>query len=305
MEGLHQRPRSRAWLHVALFLAAVITTLDAGRGLIDPGGRLISGWPYAATLLGILAAHEFGHYGLARWYRVDASLPYFIPVPFGVGTFGAVMRMRDAPPSRRATLDIGLAGPIAGFAVALPLLLWGLAHSTVVDSASLPTAGLDSPWLVLQAWREGRLQAAASDGTMQLMGDSLVTWGAQRLVWGALPAGKDLVLHPVAFAAWLGMLVTALNLVPLGQLDGGHALYALLGRARAERVSRLVSWALLGCGLFLSFNWLVWWALTRFAVGPRHPPSWDERPLDPGRVALAAVGLLLFALTFVPVPFAF
>jgi membrane-associated protease RseP (regulator of RpoE activity) len=137
------------------------------------------------------------------------------------------------------------------------------------------------------------------------MGDSLVTWGLQRLVWGGLPAGQDLLLHPVAFAGWLGMLVTTLNLVPLGQLDGGHCTYALLGQDGALRLSRLVSWALLACGLVLSWNWLVWWGLTRFLVGRAHPPSWDERPLDPARRALAVAGLVLFVLTFVPVPFAF
>ncbi len=293
------------WLNAALFLATVITTLDAGRDLAQPGGPLSSGWPYAAALLGILLAHEFGHYALARWHGVDASLPYFIPVPFGVGTFGAVMRMRSTPPSRRATLDIGVAGPLAGFAVALPLLLWGLAHSKVIDATALPRAGLDSPLALLRAWYEGRLGEAAAAGGAQFMGDSLVTWSAQVLAFGTLPPGQDLMLHPVAFAAWLGMLVTTLNLVPMGQLDGGHLTYALLGPARAERASRLVSWGLLACGLLLSWNWLAWWLLTRAAVGTRHPSAWDERPLDGPRAALAVAGLLLFLATFVPVPFSF
>ncbi|MBL0278414.1 MAG: site-2 protease family protein [Anaeromyxobacter sp.] len=299
-------------MNAALLLATAATTLLAGHDLAAPPGQPVTaalvlrhGWPYSAALLGILGAHELGHYALARWHRVDATLPYFLPVPFGVGTFGAVMRMRSLPPSRRATLDIGVAGPLAGFAVALPLLLWGLAHSTVVEAGGLPRAGLDSPWLLLTAWWDGRLEAAAEAGSVQFMGDSLVTWAAQRLTWGALPAGQDLVLHPVAFAAWLGMLVTALNLVPLGQLDGGHLTYAWLGQRGARALSRLVSAALLACGLFLSWNWLFWWALTRVAVGTGHPPSWDERPLDPARTALALCGLVLFALTFVPVPFAF
>jgi membrane-associated protease RseP (regulator of RpoE activity) len=297
---------------VALLLATALTTLEAGRQLVEPGPPYVlahllgQGWPYAAALMGILGAHELGHWALARRHRVDTSLPYFIPVPFGgVGTFGAVMRMRESPPSRRATLDIGVAGPLAGFAVALPLLLWGVAHSTVIDAGALPRAGLDSPWALLMAWREGRLEEAGAAGAIQYMGDSLVTWGAQRLVWGALPAGQDLLLHPVAFAAWLGMLVTTLNLVPLGQLDGGHLTYALLGKERAERASRLVSLGLLGAGLFLSWNWLFWWLLTRLVVGVRHPRAWDERPLDRPRAALAVAGLVLFLLTFVPVPFAF
>jgi membrane-associated protease RseP (regulator of RpoE activity) len=304
--------RRRPWLNAILFLATVVTTLAAGADLAGPSstppgstlGWLLSGWPYAAALIAILGAHEFGHYALARGHGVDATLPFFIPVPFGAGTLGAVMRMRSVPGSRRAVLDIGVAGPLAGFAVALPLLIWGLAHSTVISAGPPAHASLDSPWQLFLAWREGRLEEVAS-GSVQLMGDSLVTWGAQRLVWGALPAGQDLLLHPVAFAAWLGMLVTTLNLVPLGQLDGGHLTYAWLGRERAARLSRLVSAGLLGCGLFLSWNWLVWWALTRFAIGLRHPPAWDERPLDAPRTALALAGLVLFLLTFVPVPFAF
>jgi membrane-associated protease RseP (regulator of RpoE activity) len=298
------------WLNLGLFLATVATTLVAGAGLAgpevapEPLAIARAGWPYAAALIAILGAHEMGHFLLARWHRVDATWPYFIPVPFGVGTFGAVMRMRSIPRSRRAVLDIGVAGPLAGLAVALPLLVWGLAHSTVIATDGLTRTSLDSPWLLFQAWREGRLPGAGG-GAMQWMGDSLVTWGAQRLVWGELPAGQDLALHPVAFAAWLGLLVTTLNLVPIGQLDGGHLTYALLGRERAARLSRLVSWALLGCGLLLSWNWLVWWFLTRAVVGVHHPPAWDEQPLDPRRAAIAVVGLVLFLLTFVPVPFAF
>jgi membrane-associated protease RseP (regulator of RpoE activity) len=300
-------PRRWPWLNAALLVATVASTLYAGAKAAvegDPSSALElvrRGWPYSAALLSILTAHEAGHYLLARRHGVDTTLPYFIPFPFGFGTFGAVMRLRTLPPSRRATLDIGVAGPLAGAAVALPLLLWGLAHSTLVDSGALVRAGIDSPWQLLQAWGEGR--PLGEGGAMQTMGDSLLTWGAQRLVWGELPPGKDLLLHPVAFAAWLGLLVTALNLVPLGQLDGGHLTFAWLGRERAQRLSRLVSWALLGCGLTLSWNWLVWWLLTRLAVGLRHPPTWDEGPLDRPRTALALLGLLLFLLTFVPVPF--
>jgi membrane-associated protease RseP (regulator of RpoE activity) len=307
MTDAPRRPGYGPWLNAALFLATVITTLDAGRNLGEPGGRLITGWPYAAALLAILGAHEFGHWILARRHRVETSLPYFIPVPFGVGTLGAVIRLRGIMPSRRATLDIGVAGPLAGFAVALPLLLWGVAHSTVVDASALPRAGLDSPLALFLAWRDGRLDeiAAAGGGAIQYMGDSLVTWAAQRLTWGELPPGQDLILHPVAFAAWIGMLVTTLNLVPIGQLDGGHLTYALLGQARAEKASRLLSYGLLAAGLFLSWNWLFWWLLTRTVVGVRHPAAWDDRPLDPARTALAVAGLVLFVLTFVPVPFAF
>jgi membrane-associated protease RseP (regulator of RpoE activity) len=320
----------RSRLNAVLLLATAITTLEVGADLagqpsqgsgwhlVDllwglflghpsaaPLTLLAAGWPYAASILAILGAHEMGHYLLCRRHGVDATLPFFIPAPFGVGTFGAVMRIRSVPPSRRAILDIGVAGPLAGFAVALPLLLWGLAHSRVVDAGGIGQAGLDSPWLLLSAWLDGRLDAALQAGQVQIMGDSLLTWAAQRLVVGALPAGQDLALHPVAFAAWLGLVVTAINLVPLGQLDGGHLTYALLGGARAERLSRWVSRGLLLCGLFVSWNWLAWWALTRFAVGLRHPATREIEPLDPVRAAVAVAGLVLFVLTFVPVPFSF
>lgn len=315
MAGRPGGPRG-PWLNALLLLATCATTLVSGWVLAAPEGAAFTpaevlrlGWPHAAALVGILGAHELGHWALARWHGVDTSLPYFIPgppQPFGVGTFGAVMRMREIPPSRRATLDVGVAGPLAGFAVALPLLLWGLAHSSLVPAGAAAASGLDSPWDHLLAWWSGRPAAAAGEEASALivLGDSLVTRGAQWVVWGTLPPGQELFLHPVAYAAWLGMLVTALNLVPIGQLDGGHLVYALVGRARAERLSRAASWALLGCGLFVSTSWLVWWVLARWVVGPRHPPAWDERPLDRPRAALAVAGLLLFVLTFVPVPFA-
>ncbi len=302
------------WLNALLLLATTATALLAGFELAAPvevevtaAAVLRHGWPYAAALLAVLGTHEMGHYVLARRWRVDASLPYFLPAPFGFGTLGAVIRIRSPIPSRVAALDIGLAGPFAGFLVALPVLWWGLAHSTLIDAPPAPAAGIGSPLALLLAtvdlWR-GIPFPDAGPGLVQQLGDSLVTWGVQRLAVGPLPPGKDLLLHPVAFAGWLGMLLTSLNLVPLGQLDGGHGVYALLGGERALRISRLASWALLGCGLTLSWSWLGWWAVTRFVVRLPHPPAWDERPLGPGRRAVAVAGLVLLVLTFVPVPFA-
>jgi len=305
-------PRPRGpWLNAVLLLATMGTTLLAGFAIgapadatFDAASVLRHGWPYAAALLGILGTHEMGHSLLARRHDVDATLPFFIsgpPFPLGVGTFGAVIRIRSRLPSRRAALDVGLAGPLAGLAVAVPLLVWGLAHSTLMDVGQLPAPGPASALDLFLAWFRDAPDAVP-DGRALRMGDSLLTWGLQRLGWGELPAGQDLLLHPVALAGWLGLLVTALNLFPLGQLDGGHGTYALLGHERALRLSRLVSWGLLACGLFLSASWLVWWGLTRFLVGLGHPPSWDERPLDPARRAVAIAGLVLFVLCFVPVP---
>jgi membrane-associated protease RseP (regulator of RpoE activity) len=299
-------------VNVLLFLVTLATTLLAGAPLAaglpeDPGLADIAraGLPYAAAILGILLAHEMGHYVAARLWGVDTTLPFFIPGPplFGVGTFGAVIRIRSSLPSRRAVLDIGAAGPIAGFLVAVPLLAWGMAHSEVrsLGATVMPTGNAGSLYAMLRALLSGEsLRGDAS--SVQLMGDSLLTWGVQRMVFGALPPGHDVFLHPVAFAGWLGLLVTTLNLLPIGQLDGGHVLYAWLGRAGARRASGLVSWALLLCGLFLSWTWLVWWLITRFAVRLEHPPALEEAPLGRKRAAVAVLSLVLFFLTFIPIP---
>jgi membrane-associated protease RseP (regulator of RpoE activity) len=248
-----------------------------------------------------------GHYLLARRYGVRATLPYFIPVPFGAGTLGAVIRMRSPIPSRRATLDIGAAGPLAGLAVAIPLLLLGLSLSEVRETGvAAATAGspFQSPWALVRALlAHAPIRGAA--GSAEVFGDSALTWAAGRLVFGRLPPGHDVFLHPVALAAWLGLLVTTLNLVPVGQLDGGHVLYALLGRRRARRIGGVVSAGLLAAGFFWTWSWLVWWALTRFVIGVGHPPALAEEPLGPGRKAIAWLSLALFLLTFVPVPVSF
>ena len=300
------------WVNVALFLATLVTTTIAGagqvplaRGGLTALGVVEAGLPFSAAVVGILLSHEMGHYLAARAWRVDTTLPYFVPVPFGVGTLGAVIRIRSVMPSRRAVLEIGAAGPIAGFVVAVPLLLWGLAHSEVrpVGDLALSTSNAGSPFAMLQAlWHGEALRGGRGD--VQLMGDSLITWLAERLVAGSPPPGYDVFLHPVAFAAWLGLFVTTLNLLPIGQLDGGHVLYALLGRRGAETASRLVSWGLFLAGFFLSWNWLVWWLVTRMVVGLRHPPALAEEPLSPAGRALALASLLLFAVTFIPVPIA-
>ena len=315
------RPRATTrvpFLNVALFAATVLTTLIAGAQWttlrlpqVDGGGFAtaaaqawavaVAGLPFAASLIGILLCHEMGHYLLARAWRVDSTLPFFIPVPVGpVGTFGAVIRIRSALPSRKATLDIGAAGPLAGFAVALPLLWWGLAHSEVHPVGDVVLEGQRMGLLQLVAGY-ARGEALLTSG-VQHYGDSLVTWGVQRLVWGKLPPGHDVFLHPVAFAAWIGLFVTTLNLIPLGQLDGGHVTYALFGRRGARRFSRLVSWGLLLAGLLVSWNWFLWWGVTRFFVGYDHPAALVEEPLTPGRKLVALAAIAMFLATFIPVP---
>jgi membrane-associated protease RseP (regulator of RpoE activity) len=302
-------------VHVLLFLATLGTTLWVGAQLavvqtgvalgapVAEGIRFAlaaarAGLPFAGALVGILLSHEMGHYFLARRYRVDATLPFFIPVPFGVGTLGAVIRIRSLMPSRRAVLDIGIAGPIAGFLVAVPLLLWGYAHSPV--SAITPAAApLPSAWNLLRSLPGG---LSMPDTSAIFFGRSLVSMAALHLTHPGLPPGGEVTEHPVAIAAWFGLFVTTLNLIPIGQLDGGHVLYALLGRARAQRASRLVSWGLLALGVFASWSWLAWWLVTRVLVGNRHPPALQEEPLGPGRRLLAILGFVVFAATFTPIP---
>ncbi|HYD41445.1 MAG TPA: site-2 protease family protein [Anaeromyxobacter sp.] len=300
-------------LNVLLFLATVATTLVSGWSMVGPRisvlelpGSLFTiaraGLPFAAALLGILFAHEMGHYVLARRYRVDATLPFFIPfVPWfmgGIGTLGAVIRIRSRMPSRRAVLDIGAAGPIAGFVVAVPLLVWGYAQSPEVAAADL---GMQSPLADLVDLVRGVTPPA--DGQIAtVFGRNLVSSAALALTHPNLGPGMDVAEHPVAIAAWFGLLVTALNLIPIGQLDGGHVTYALLGRERARRASQVVSWGLLVLGLTLSYGWLLWWLLTRFIVGHGHPPAIVEEPLPPGRRVLAVASLVLFVITFAPIP---
>lgn len=304
------RRRRLPWGNAALFLATVATTVLSGAGFAGwsgggMAGLVLAGLSYAAAILAILLAHEMGHYLLARAWRVDSTLPFFLPVyvpgSMNFGTLGALIRLRSPIPSRDAVLDIGAAGPIAGALVAVPLYAWGLAHSKVHAVGELAASGTDSLWGMVQQWLAGEPLGGAG-GTV-VFGDSLVTAGVQWLVLGALPPGQDVIVHPVALAAWLGLFVTTLNLIPLGQLDGGHVTYAWLGERRALWLSRGVSAALLLAGVFVSLNWLVWWLLTRLVVGLRHPPAMHDAPIGPGRRAVAVLSLLLFVATFVPVPF--
>ena len=233
------------------------------------------GMPYSFSLLLILLCHELGHYFTARAYRVDTSPPYFLPMPFTmVGTLGAFIRIRSPFPNRRALLDVGLAGPIAGFLVCLPLLAAGVASSRAGPMIS------------------GGLQ----------FGEPVVFRLFASVFGPAVPDGEVLYLSPMGLAAWFGLLVTAINLLPMGQLDGGHALYALL-RNRAVRVSRTVHLLMFPLAVW-SPTWLVW-GLLCLVLGARrpHPPTLDDAlPLGRSRRLLAAAGLATFVLCFTPEP---
>ncbi len=276
--------RARLWTWGApalMFVLTVLSTLLAGalqRG-VPPGmvfyrpSLLLEGLPYAATLLTILGAHEGGHYAASRRWGVDASLPWFLPAPSLIGTFGAVIRMRGIIPHRNALIDVAAAGPLAGMAVALPLLFTGLALSESVPAGVSGGIRLGTP----------------------LLFDVLA-----RLAHGPISEGHDIVLHPVAFAGWCGLLVTALNLIPAGQLDGGHVAYALLGRRHAK-ASVAVGFALLAMGYWWP-GWILW-SVVVLALGRRHPPVLDAgAPLTIGRRILAFACMITLFCTFSLVP---
>jgi membrane-associated protease RseP (regulator of RpoE activity) len=271
-------------LPTLLFLATVVTTLGAGAMLAgaDPFSEpaaLLEGVPFSAALLLILGAHESSHYLTSRRHGVRSTLPLFIPAPTLAGTFGAVIRIESPIPDRRSLLEIGVAGPLAGFLVALPLAVAGLRLSRVAAHGAA---------------------AGGSEAGLGL-GSSLVFSLLERLVLGPLPEQASLVLHPVAFAAWIGFFVTAINLLPVGQLDGGHALYALAGR-RQEGISRIAVLALAPLG-FLWWGWFLWGGMLLF-MGLRHPPVLAETsPLGWRERVLGAVAAAILALTLSPAPF--
>ena len=263
---------------VILFIVTFITTLVAGTFLA--GGNpvknppdILLGFMFSIPLLSILAVHEMGHYTAARRHGVAVTPPYFIPAPSFIGTFGAFIKIKSPVPHRNALMDIGAAGPIAGAVVAVPILIVGLGLSVLRPSSGL--AGIP-------------------------LGESLLFRAAQYVVFGDVPKGFDVVLHPVAFAGWIGLLVTALNLLPSGQLDGGHIAYALFG-AGYTKVARAVPFLLLPMG-FLWAGWVIW-AVMLFFLGTRHPaPVFDEIPLSRGRRLVGIVAGILFLVCFTPSP---
>lgn len=238
------------------------------------------GLGFAVPSLLILLCHETGHYVACRRYRLPATLPYFLPFPLGLGTLGAFIRIRAAIRSKRVLFDVGVAGPIAGFVVLVPFLAAGVAWSEPVELGTLP------PGVA---------------GVLLVPGQSLALVGLTELFHGPLGPDRVLQLHPFALAGWLGLLATSLNLIPLGQLDGGHVLYAALGRTQ-RRLAVPLWLGLLAVAVFLWVGWILW-CLVTLVMGLHHPPVQDEEvPLDPRRRALGLVALGIFAASFMPIP---
>lgn len=314
MSGVFKQTASDPRINLLLFVLTVLSTLfvgalygaemdvDPNAGILDifwlifsTPALLLQGMPFTATLLGILSAHEFGHYFAARYHKVAVTLPYFLPMPLGFGTLGAFIRLKEPVPDRRKLFDIGVAGPLAGLVLAVPLLFYGLSTSEV----RMPVV---------------------MEGAM-LEGNSLLYYYAKLWVLGQpLPnpvTGVDVFMNDITFAAWIGLLVTALNLLPLGQLDGGHTVFALFGKR-----ARIINWITLGGMLLLGIaglgevqaridgletvgwsGWFVWLVLINLLGGPFHPPALDDvTELDPRRRWIGYAVIAIFVLTFVPVP---
>jgi membrane-associated protease RseP (regulator of RpoE activity) len=317
MEGLPGRTSRKPWLNGVLFVLTFASTFFVGLGLSLPyifadtfrGGPgvievdwdfqafldprvLALGLLYAGVLMVILTGHELGHYLTCRRYGLAATLPYFLPAPNLFGTLGAFIKIKSPINWKRQLFDVGAAGPLTGFILSLPALAIGLAFSKVVPGA-------------------------LSGGTLEL-GEPLLLKLGSALHFGRIPAGSDIFLHPVAFAGWVGLLVTSINLLPVGQLDGGHVAYALVGRQR-KLVSSLTLGALILLGVFFFVGWLIWGGLGllfvlvvrlkrpgflyRLASRLRHPQILDEDvPLDRGRMIVGALVILIFILSFIPDP---
>jgi membrane-associated protease RseP (regulator of RpoE activity) len=289
--GVFSRPGHRRWLHVLLFfLTLASTTLCGGlyfgwlsspdvlERILDPG-LIFEGLKFSVPLMAILLAHEMGHLVAARRHGLRATLPYFIPMPiplpYSPGTLGAVIRVRDPIRNRRQLLDVGAAGPLAGFVVLMPMLVLGLALSDVQEI---------DPEIGLVYFGEPLLFRVV----------------ARWLLFPDLGPAQDLFVHPTAWAAWFGLLVTALNLLPFSQLDGGHIGYAMFGRWH-----RKVVWGLYVVLVGMGFLWPGWWlwSIIIAILGPRHPPVFDEeRPLDRRRLIVGWAAIVVFVLCFTAIP---
>jgi membrane-associated protease RseP (regulator of RpoE activity) len=271
------------FLHIFLFIITLFSTVIAGAmhtgiDLLKEPEKIYRGLPFALTLMTILLVHELSHYFASKKHHTKATLPYFIPAPTIIGTFGAFIKMKSPILTRKALIDIGASGPIAGFIISFIVSIIGLSLSEVVTIKE-------------------------TTGALRL-GDSLLFSFLSNMILNYQPGLQDIVLHPVAFAGWIGLFVTSLNLIPVGQLDGGHIAYALLGE-KHFLLSNILLAIMVLLGLLLWAGWIMW-AVLLIILGRRHPAvlHW-EVPLDAKRRFTGWVSLAIFVLTFIPVPFKF
>ncbi|MEK7332444.1 MAG: site-2 protease family protein [Nitrospirota bacterium] len=271
------------WLHIVLFIATFLSTLAVGALQAQPienitkdPSKILKGLPFSLTLMLILLCHELSHYIASKKHHIKATLPYFIPAPTLIGTMGAFIKMKSPITTRMALIDIGASGPIAGFIISLIATLIGLPLSQVILTKGIK-------------------------GSLAL-GDSLLFSLLSRLILGEIPDSYDVLLHPIAFAGWIGFFVTALNLIPVGQLDGGHIAYAIMGEKHIH-ISKVLVPVLIVLGFFLWEGWIIWGVLL-LILGLRHPPVlYWETPLDKNRRAIGWITAIIFIITFIPMPF--
>jgi len=263
-------------LNLFLFITTFCTTtLFAPSSGETIGEALINGLPYSLTLMTILSIHEFGHYFAAQKFGVSATLPYFIPFPSIIGTMGAVIKTKSPIPHRRALFYIGVMGPLPGFFASLIAVLAGVSMSKIIP---IPL----------------------TDDIIIQLGNSILFSGIVYLFHGSIPAGNDLFLHPIAWAGWIGFFITSLNLMPIGQLDGGHILYSLIGKKQ-----KYAGWFTLCALIILSFiwpGWGLWVVITLLILMIAHPPIREAAPLSFKEKAAGWFCMAVFILTFIPVP---
>ena len=282
-EERHARP----WVHWLLFILTIATTTWAGAAhqgvnlLLEPA-RFAAGLPYSLGLLAILGVHELGHYFAARYHGIRVTPPYFIPIPFALGTFGAFIQMRSPTENRKALFDVAAAGPLAGLVVAVPALLIGLQSSTIVAGG----AGLET---------------TAIGGTSA--GSSILFALLAKLSFGnTLEYGHIVRLSPLAFAGWLGLLITGLNLLPIGQLDGGHISHALFGWRLGEKIGNIALWTLVLLAIFVWPGLMMWAIIVFFIAGKTVPPLNDLTPLSSDRRWLGYAIFVILGLILAPLP---
>jgi membrane-associated protease RseP (regulator of RpoE activity) len=313
--GLPDPKPSNMWVNIVLFLLTVVSVVWTGMGYVDPEklagatsdlqkfwlSLLDGGIPFAVSLLGILLAHEFGHYLMSRHHKTAATLPYFIPFPSLLGTMGAVIVWKQLPRNKRILFDVGVAGPLAGLVVAIPVVLYGLFVSKTGPILPAPGGFIEGNsilYLLSKYIVFGQLlPAPASYGNVS----PFLYW--IKYFFTGLPSpigGTDVFISPIAMAGWAGLLVTALNLVPAGQFDGGHVMYVLFGKKLKYALPVII--VLMGIMGFFWNGWWLWMALIYFFGRQSADPLDQITELDPGRRALAYFMIFVFILVFMPVP---
>ncbi|MCC6986976.1 MAG: site-2 protease family protein, partial [Anaerolineales bacterium] len=298
--------------NIILFVLTILSVMMAGVQIEGPipedflgqmtviVRNIFTGWPFALSLMGILLAHELGHYFMSRYHKTPATLPYFIPFPFSpLGTMGAAILMRGTPKNKRILFDIGVAGPIAGLVIAIPVLIYGLSLSTLGPIEPNPGGFLEGNSLIYLLAKFvvfGQLLPAPAEP------QGILYWLQYFFTGRPVPfGGLDVFIHNVAFAGWAGILVTALNLIPAGTLDGGHVIYSLFGE-KAKKAFPYIVALLVGLGFAWSGWWL--WAALLFWLGRVNAQPMDQiTELDPNRKLIAYAMIVVFILVFTPVPF--